>query len=174
MRFNVAQLLKEPVGSYRDYQLDERITGPQRLADTASGPVHMLRTHHGILVRAALETQSTIACGRCLVEFVRTAELAVEEEFFPTVDLRTGRGIAPPPEAEEGSLIDDSHVLDLTGAMLEWILTDMPMKPLCRRDCRGLCPECGANLNVIRCDCKSSGQDPRWQALAGLATEQRA
>ena len=171
MRFNVAQLLKEPIGSNRNYELDETLTGPQRHGDTVRGLVHILRTHHGILVKAMLETQSTLTCGRCLVEFVRTAELSIEEEFFPTVDLQTGRGLLPPPDAEEGSLIDDNHVLDLTGPISGWIVTDMPMKPLCRLDCRGLCQVCGTNLNLSRCDCDEPGHDPRWQSLADLVSE---
>ena len=174
MRYNVAQLLKEPIGSTRTYQLDERFTGPQRYADTACGPVHMLRTHHSILVKASLQTQSTLACGRCLGEFVRIAQLSVEEEFFPTVDLQTGRGLSLPPEVEEGSLIDDSHVMDLTGTLREWIVTDTPMKPLCRPDCLGLCQLCGTNLNLDRCDCDGSRMNPRWQALAGLMSDQKS
>ena len=174
MRYNVVQLLKEPIGSTRTYQLDERFTGPQRPADTACGPVYMLRTHHSILVRASLQTQSTLACGRCLGEFVRVAELLIEEEFFPSVDLQTGRRLRLTPQTEEGSLIDDSHVMDLTGTLTEWIVTDTPMKPLCHSDCLGLCQVCGTNLNLDRCDCDGPRRDPQWQALAGLVSEQKS
>jgi uncharacterized protein len=109
-----------------------------------------------------------------LGEFVRIAELSIEEEFFPTVELQTGRGVHLPPEAEEGSLIDDTHVMDLTGTLKQWLLTDMPMKPLCRTDCLGLCQGCGTNLNLGRCDCDGPERDPRWQALADLLSEQKS
>ena len=173
MRYNVAQLLKEPIGSTRNYQLEERFTGPQRHADSACGPVQMLRTHHGILVRATLQTQSTLACGRCLAEVVRTSEVSMEEEFFPSVDLQTGRHLLSPPEAEDGSIIDDSNILDLAGTVRECVVTDTPMKPLCRHDCLGLCQTCGTNLNSGRCACIGPQRDPRWQALAGLMGEHK-
>lgn len=173
MRYNVAQLLKEPIGSTRTHQLDERFIAPERQADTACGPVHMLRTHHGILVRAPLETQSTLVCGRCLGGFVRNAELSIEEEFFPTVDLQTGRDLHLPPEAEESSLIDDNHIIDLAGTLMEWIVTDLPMKPVCRSACLGLCQVCGTNFNLGRCGCDGPTREPRWQALAALVSEMK-
>ena len=89
------------------------------------------------------------------------------------VDLQSGRGLQLPPEAEDGSVIDDTHVMDLTGTLREWLVTDMPMKPLCRSDCLGLCQACGTNLNLGPCDCDVSGRDPRWEGLADLLSEQK-
>jgi uncharacterized protein len=173
MRYNVAQLLKEPVGSTRSYQLDESFTGPQRFAEWACGPVHMLRTHQSILVNATLQIQSTLACARCLGDFVRSSELCIEEEFFPTVDLQTGRDLSVSNEAEEGSLLDSSHMLDLSDTIREYVVTDAPMKPLCQEECSGLCPGCGTNLNLGLCDCDVSAKDPRWHSLANLMEQQK-
>ncbi len=172
MRYNVARLLKEPIGSTRTYQLEETFTGPRGYPDSASGPVHMLRTHHGLLVKAVLKTRSTLMCGRCLVECSSDSELHMEEEFFPTVDLQTGRNVAAPPDVEEGMLIDSSHVLDLAGTIWEYMASDLPMKPLCSSDCLGLCQFCGVNLNENGCECASQDGDPRWLPLAGLVKEQ--
>ena len=168
MRYNIAQLLKEPVGSTRNYQLDESFAGPQRFADMACGPVSVLRTHHGILVRAEVQVRTTLTCGRCLGGLVRSSELSIEEEFYPAVDLQTGRSLLPPPEAGEGSLIDADHILDLTGTVREYVETDSPMKPLCHAECLGLCQRCGTNLNVAQCNCAGPGRDPRWRVLAEL------
>ena len=172
MRYNVAQLLKEPIGSSRSYQLDEKFTGPQRCADSVSGPVYMFRVHHGILVTATVEVRSNLICSRCLGEFPTALQLMVEEEFFPTVDPQAGRKMPHPEDAEQAALIDGNHVLDLTGTINAYVLTDLPMKPLCQLDCRGLCQVCGANQNQESCDCASQTVDPRWRALAGLAQEE--
>jgi len=172
MRYNVAQLLKEPTGSTRSYELEENFTGPQRIADLARGQVHMLRTHVGILLRANLEVQSTLSCGRCLEDFVRSSTLIVEEEFYPTVELQTGQGLSPNATRNEDSLIDSKHVLDLTGTVGQCVVTDIPMKPLCRHDCQGLCQVCGTNQNLESCDCASPIEDSRWEALAGLVGEE--
>ena len=119
MRCNVAQLLKEPIGSSREYHLDENFTGPQRFAEAARGSVNILRTHQGILVRATLQVRSTLDCSRCLNAYVRSSKLSIEEEFFPTVDLQTGRSQPVPAESEEGSLIDSNHLLDLSDILRE-------------------------------------------------------
>lgn len=168
MRYNVAGLLKEPIGSNREYQLDENFTGPERFAEMARGPVNILRTHRGLLVRATLEVRSTLPCSRCLGDYVHSSKLSIEEEFFPTVDLQTGRSQPIPTEAEEGSLIDSNHLVDLGGTIREYVVIDTPMKPLCRRECLGLCQGCGTDLNLGRCDCDNLPKDPRWRALADL------
>ena len=168
MRYNVAQLLKEPIGSSREYQLDENFIGPQRFAEVARGPVNILRTHQGILVRATLQVRSTLACGRCLGDYSYASEIPIEEEFFPTVDLQTGRSLPVSADAEEGSLIDSNHLLDLANTIREYVVTDIPMKPLCRQECLGLCQECGTDLNLGHCVCDNSPRDPRWRALADL------
>ena len=169
MRYNVAQLLKEPIGSSRSYQLDEIFAGPHRSADTVSGPVLMVRVHHGILVTATVEVRSNLICSRCLGEFSSASQLMVEEEFFPTVDPQSGRKVPRRDDAEEAGLIDRNHVLDLTGITNEYVITNLPMKPLCKPDCKGLCQLCGVNQNLESCACASQSIDPRWHALAGLA-----
>ncbi len=172
MRNNVAQLLKEPIGSLRSYQLDENFAGPNSSYNSVSGPVLFIRVHHGILVRATVEVRSNLICSRCLGEFPSASQLMIEEEFFPTVDPQSGRKMPRPEEAEEAALIDSNHVLDLTGTIDECIITNLPMKPLCQLGCRGLCQVCGANQNLESCDCAIRTLDPRWQALADLAPEE--
>ena len=173
MRYNIAQLLKEPIGSSREYQLDENFDGPQRFAETAHGPINILRTHQGILVRARLQVRSTLACSRCLGDYLHSSELSIEEEFFPTVDLQTGRSLSVPAETEEGSLIDSNHMLDLADTIREYAVTDIPMKPLCRQECLGLCQGCGTDLNLGNCDCDNPPKDPRWRSLADLMKQQK-
>lgn len=173
MRYNVAQLLKEPMGATRGYQLQEEFTEPKRIADAVRGPLNLVRIHHGVLVRARLDARSSLTCGRCLESFTRESALFIEEEFFPTVDLHTGRKLPLPAEGEGALLIDAGHTLDLTEVLRQYLLTDAPMKPLCRSGCLGLCPVCGINLNRESCGCRAGRVDPRWGALAGfLSLEQ--
>lgn len=168
MRFNVAQLLKEPIGSERGYQLDENFTGPQRITEMARGPVHMVRTHQGVLMRAALEIRCALTCSRCLGAFSRCSTLHLEEEFFPLVDIRNGRSVFQPDEPGDRRVIDCRHNLDISEVVQEYAVTDLPMKPLCRPGCLGLCQVCGAERNLNRCGCSAFPRDPRWGALAGL------
>lgn len=173
MQYNVAQLLKEPTGSTRSFQLDETFTGAERIVDRAQGQVCLLRTHQGILVTATLNIQNTLACSRCLREYTSRSTIPVEEEFFPTIDINTGRSLLPPANAEEALLIDPIHVLDLIETLRQYVLAYAPMKPLCRDDCRGLCQLCGANLNQGICDCITAQPDTRWGTLASLFNVRR-
>ena len=172
MHYNVAQLLKEPIGSLRSYQLDEKFTGAQKCADSVSGPVQMVRVHNGILVRATLEVRSNLICSRCLGEFPTASQLMIEEEFFPTLDPQTGRKVTQQEDAEEAAFIDSNHILDLAGITNEYVIANLPMKPLCKVNCMGLCQSCGANQNLESCECGSQSMDPRWGALAGLSPEE--
>src|SRR5688500_13892402 len=92
MQFNVAQLLQEPVGSTREYDIDDDFDldgGSRRLR----GRVDLLRTDRGILARTTLSGTDTAECARCLVPFEREAGIEFEEEYTQTVDVATGAPI---------------------------------------------------------------------------------
>ena len=171
MRYNAAQLLKEPIGSTRSYQLAETLNGPDPLEGRVEGRVVLVRTHQGVLVRAAAELPVPASCSRCLTSFATTVELALEEEFFPLIDVNTGRQVPLPEDADGAFRIDASHTLDLTEVLRQGVITEMPMKPLCQPQCLGLCRDCGANLNRETCRCSATNRDPRWGSLMTLLNE---
>jgi uncharacterized protein len=102
-----------------------------------------------------------------LSKFRQPLKIKFEEEFLPTIDILSG---APLPEPEESGvfIIDEQHILDLTEAARQYSLLAIPMKALCKKDCAGLCPTCGKNLNEGKCRCPSVKIDPRWSKLAEL------
>ena len=90
MQYNVAQLLKEPIGSSRSYQLDEHLNGVERFADHLGGSVTLLKTLEGVLVHLGLGVDAVLACGRCLAEYPLKLTLDIEEEFFTgTTSMQT-------------------------------------------------------------------------------------
>ncbi len=166
-QFNVSQLLKAPLGTVREYELDDDVD----IGDEAAyvhGGVTLLRTNRGILVTGRLETGIAQTCSRCLNEYKQPLSLDIEEEYFPTVDILSGARVALPLDEPGAFSIDKSNVLDLGEAIRQYALLAVPMKPLCRPDCAGLCPTCGANLNKTICSCLRV-VDPRWQKLRDLA-----
>ena len=173
MHYNLAQLLMEPIGSTRDYDVDESFTGPEGGTDRAQGWVRVIRTHQGVLVRANLETQVRLTCSRCVNRFEYSSLLTMEEESFPTLDPVTGRKTEPLEENEGDIYLDDQHVLDMSEVIRQYVLTGIPIKPLCRKECPGLCPGCGINLNEGKCKCKAVPEDSRWESLAELLDERR-
>lgn len=165
MRINVAQLLKEAVGEVRHYEIAETD------ADMPlEGEARLLRTDRGILVTGRLKTRVRETCSRCLEQFDCPLALEMEEEVFPTRDATTGAVLPVPPEA--AFTIDENHELNLGEAVRQYVLLTVPMKPICREDCAGLCPRCGANLNNGPCGCPEEGLDPRWGKLRGLSLEE--
>ena len=168
MQINVAQLLKAPIGSIRDYEVSEVIdvTGDGN-GSLVQGKVSLMRTDRSILVKGALDTEIELTCSRCLSSFNCSLTLNIEEEYFPTTDVITGASLSV-PEEPGCFTIDERHVLDLTEAVRQYALLAIPMKPLCREDCAGLCPNCGHNLNRGPCGCPPQETDSRWSELSKL------
>lgn len=164
MQINVSQLLQEPTGSARSYEIDDSISPG---GSPVRGTVELLRTGRSILVRGKLRAEVEVTCSRCLGLFQCSLKLKIEEEYFPTTDVISG-AVLPLLEEPGAFTIDEYCVLDLTEAVCQYIALVTPMKPLCRPDCAGLCSRCGSNLNQGPCRCPSPEADPRWSGLSEL------
>jgi len=168
MQINVSQLLREPIGSTRDYPVNEEIDISEGGdPHPVRGEIRLLRTQRSILAKCSLSTDIELVCSRCLSPFHHPLSVNFEEEYRPTVDADTGAPL-PAPEDSNSFTIDEHHILDTTEATRQYALTAVPMKPLCRQDCPGLCPRCGHNLNNGECSCPAESSDPRWSKLARL------
>ena len=167
MRWNVAGLLQDDVVAIRQYELDEppyEIDPGVVTTAPLTGDVKLTRTNRGIVADAKFQTRVRQECSRCLEDVTTPVAARIAEEFFPTVDLRTGHAVKRPEG--EGYMLSDAHELDLAEPIRQAVLLEQPMKPLCRADCRGLCPGCGQNLNERECDCTPEPADPRLAQLA--------
>mgnify|MGYP001247402245 CR=1 FL=1 len=157
MKLNVAQLLKSPVGTTREYDLEETPSEieDQRLVRPIGLHLHLTRINDGILGRGDVRTAIETACSRCLDPAEQPIAFHFEETFRPTIDMVTGHPIKDEDEdpAEPVYVIDANHVLDLDEPLRQGIVIETPMHPLCRPACRGFCAHCGANLNQGACDC---------------------
>lgn len=170
MIFNVAQLLKAHTGSTRVCLVRSEIENldPEIVAvDVLSGQVRLLRTIDGVLVTGALSTSLGLVCDRCLEPFVQQVDIELEDEFRPSIDIVSGASL-PVSHDDEANIIDEHHILDLHEVVRQRILLSQPLHPLCRADCRGLCSNCGQNLNEGACACGETIADPRWAALREL------
>lgn len=175
MLFSVAQLLKEPVGSTRDYDIAEDIGDVLDHEISAVAPlvgrVRLVRTNRGIFLDGRMETTVRLSCVRCLEDYLAPMPLVIREEFLPTIDVNTGAPVSLPEDKEEHFTIDGNHMLDLTEVVRQYILMTLPMQPLCRIDCAGLCPTCGQNLNQVSCTCQPVPSDGRLAVLGELLRE---
>ena len=160
------------VGSFdldrEDFRLAEAVTLEGRIVPVEPG---VFRLTGGVATRII------VPCVRCLESF----EMAVDESLdllylpqsantAPVLDdgkglLDVDRGLSS--EELAAAFYRDERI-DLREMVVEQIVLSLPMKPLCRPDCRGLCPECGANRNDSDCECSPDETDPRWATLKTL------
>ena len=115
----------------------------------------------GLLVRGALTARLRLECARCLQPLEREVQADVVELFSDPQDVEH------PDDVEEGYEIRDG-TLDLDTLLRDALAPAVPVQPLCRPDCAGLCPTCGIDRNVVSCDCRDDATDSRWAALSGL------
>ena len=166
MRINVSQQLRASMGSIRKYEVSAMVSVAAGRS-MVEGEIELIRTDRSILARGTLHTEFGVTCSRCLSLFNCPLTLNIEEEYFPITDVASGASLLL-PEEPGCFTIDEHHVLDLTEAIRQYALLAIPMKPLCREDCAGLCPNCGHNLNQGPCDCSPQETEPRWSELNKL------
>jgi uncharacterized protein len=172
MIFNVAQLLKSPVGTTQDVVLDDSDSldlrdGEARLAGPISGHARLHRTNESIVVDGVAHIPILLECSRCLTEFTAVLDAPLRETFYPSIDIETGLPVRLPDD-ETSFAIDDHHQIDLREAIRQSLVLALPIQPLHREDCKGLCPECGRDLNVEPHTHETEARDERFAALRQL------
>ena len=177
LRFSVAGLLKEPAGAAREYEVE---AAPEDLAGLVEdarpvaalhGRARLMRTPRSVFVRGHLDTRLAVECSRCLTEVETPIAFDLEAEYFPEVDITTGTTL-PAPDDDLAFRIDQNHELDLGEAVRQHLVIELPMQSVCSEDCKGLCPQCGANLNEGPCSCEPEPADERLAPLRALLERQ--
>jgi uncharacterized protein len=111
-----------------------------------------------------------MSCGRCLEPFELPFDEAFDVLYLPHTQ-NTGEGEREVEDDDLATAFYDAKVIDLGRLMREQFYLAVPMKPLCRVTCRGLCPTCGTNLNDGACACAAEQEDARWAELRKLMKE---
>jgi uncharacterized protein len=112
-------------------------------------------------------TRLELDCGRCLEPFEVPVDASFELRYIPAAE-NTGEEEREIEEDDLTTAFYREGALDVIEMLREQFTLATPMKPLCAEACRGLCPECGANLNRTECGCTPKWEDPRLAALKGL------
>jgi uncharacterized protein len=180
MEFIVSELEREPI----DFDL-EIAPGAVDLGEeaaqkgplAASGRAEVLHEHRGpkdivadIRLKGRFAGRFEVPCARC----VEPVEIPLSGEFDlifrpSTADAEATERSITAQETEIGYYLEDSLLLE--DVLREQVLLSLPVKTLCKPDCKGLCPRCGADRNSHPCTCDAGLSDPRWEALAGLRSQ---
>jgi uncharacterized protein len=114
-----------------------------------------------------LRTELELPCSRCLEPYRFLVDSDFDQRYLPAAAASTDPDREVQEDDLETSYYSDDQI-DLGELMREQFYLALPMKPLCRDDCRGLCPQCGTNLNTGTCDCSPVWEDPRLAALKAI------
>jgi uncharacterized protein len=143
---------------------EEALAGVEASLREGGAKVRVERMGEDVLVQGTLRGTVLVPCGRCLAP--ATIDLGAEVRMIYT----------PEEEADDKADVEGEDVdyatyagneIDLGAFFREQILLAIPMTPRCKEDCRGLCPQCGVDLNQESCSC-ARPTDPRWESLKGL------
>jgi uncharacterized protein len=143
----------------------------QRTPLRSEGRADLVEEHHGkhkviqdIRLKGKLDTSLEVACARCLEPVVHQVSRAFDLLYRP-LGSDAGHEELSVTDAEAEIGYYEGAGLLLEDALREQVLLAVPLKLLCREDCKGLCPHCGQNLNEGQCSCVEQMSDPRWSAL---------
>ncbi|CAL8977514.1 putative protein [Tessaracoccus sp. O5.2] len=158
------------------HELARRTGAMKQVSTTVPAPadlgIHMIGVPHGsdieldlrleavtegVLVTGTADVQLHGQCSRCLDDIEGEASFDLQELFF-----------YPGHEVEEDESVVVDETIDLEEALRDAVVLELPFTPLCEEDCRGLCPECGVNLNDDPEHSHGQRVDPRWEKLADL------
>ncbi len=159
LRFNFGFFLEAPLGTSRTYELTYPDIEVEELTLTPlNGTFTAVRTSEGVYLTGQLNTNQDITCMRCLTNATITLPLNLDDLCY-----------YPPSEAPEGEyVISEEGFVDLAPLVRELVVVETPQHPVCKPECKGLCAQCGQNLNEATCTCEVDDVDPRLAILKQL------
>ncbi|HVM71320.1 MAG TPA: YceD family protein [Anaerolineales bacterium] len=159
LRLNVGFLISGPIGSNRDFEFDYET---MRLGDDLTvrefvGTARFSRTPQGLLLQGDFQAQTELECVRCLEMFTQPLKWSFTDLYAFNRRNMTDSGLMVPEDGQ----------IDLEPLLREYALLEFPISPVCKPDCKGLCPICGENLNVTDCGHRPAVDSP-FAALKDL------
>jgi uncharacterized protein len=157
-----------------DVELDAREIDLADAGADLAGDVHLkgrvLKAGDEILLEGTLRAAFNLNCSRCLKNFVKPFEFDISATYAQTSgDRPDGRAETALDEDTRIMLLDDE--IDLLSGIREDVVLNIPVKPLCSEDCRGLCIQCGTDLNEGECTCRKEDVDLRFAPLSDIRTQ---
>lgn len=168
MKIEIADIPDEGL----ELDIDER-PGDKEIAVTSPvrGTLSVRKIGGEITVSGTLKTEIVFECSRCLKDSRREIEIPVGVVYHSADEVGSERHELKNDEMDMSFY--QGETIDIGELVTEQVLLSLDMKPLCRDDCRGLCPSCGADLNMEACGCGPRAVDPRFEALKHIMKERK-
>jgi uncharacterized protein len=158
-------------GISRSFVADKKALGITEPELFVAQPVRItcefFRFGHEIIVQGSIRSAIRLTCGRCAEEFVLPLAVPVDAVYLPVHDVSSERA----REIEAGATDVYAYVeqvLDLAEMVRDRLFLSIPLQPLCAVECKGLCPSCGMNRNVVQCQCAEVKLGSPFELLKGL------
>ena len=162
-RLNVGFIVHQEVGYKHEFLFEyEKI----QIADDLDlhhfeGLVNIGRTPQGLILQADFSGDTPLECVRCLNEFEHHLDWHMTELY----------AFSKKSVSESGLILPEDAHIDLQPLIREYALLEIPIKPICKPDCKGLCPVCGEDLNQVDCGHKGDTKETPFSALKDLLEE---
>ena len=165
LRLNVGFLLNQPVGSSREFSFDlpTVFLEPDLALNDILGTTHLTRTAQGILLQVRMQASLPAECARCLTPIDHTLKTEFTELY-----AFNARSVS-----ESGLILPEEGIIDLAPILREYMFLEVPINPLCREDCAGLCPVCGESLTENPHSHAKDTTDPRLDQLKSLLYKEK-
>jgi uncharacterized protein len=180
MFIEIKELELNPIDFREEFRPGVIDFGPDlrpRTSLLVSGRAQLVEERHGkherikdIRITGDLATALELDCARCLEPAVQKVTRKFDLLYRP-LGSDSGRAELSVTAAEAEIGYYQGEGLMLEDAVREQVLLDLPLKVMCREDCKGLCPHCGTNLNVGLCSCAEPVEDRRWAALKDIRSK---
>ncbi len=159
-----------------ELDLTEEITIGEEGSDLlapVSAQLRAFRDGSSVIVTGKAHADTELQCSRCLERFKTGIDSDVNITYLPEKENKdvSEKHMLSEEELNTGYYADD--IIDVSGLLSEFVSVNIPIKPLCLEDCKGLCPQCGTNLNAGTCECKDEVIDERWSKLKSLLKERK-
>ena len=155
-RINVGFIVHEEIGYDHEFPFEvSQIVIEDLELTNVEGSVHIGRTQQGLIVQGSFSGDTTIECVRCLKDFSTHLNWDITELY----------AFHDKPVDEMGLILPESAQIDLASILREYALLEVPIKPLHDPECKGLCIECGQDLNLEDC---GHSQDEGHSPFAAL------
>lgn len=161
MKVNVSGIPE--AGLQRKLELPITVSDGER-PDVAYVFIKISRFAKRVFIEGSVNISVSLKCSRCLNEFYYPLKVVFREEYNPVEDIgKEDERELTGEELDLGFFKNDE--IDIVEVVKEQVLLSVPMKPLCRAECRGICSKCGKDLNRGQCTCKAEGIDSRLAPL---------
>ena len=169
MRIELENLEGGKGGFAHVYQPDDLNPVDERIQLTAPAAVNgkVRLAGNEVFVNGHLDSRARVECDRCLQPVQLPVNVDFALEYISDSEYESSETAELTEEVMSVSVFD-GQALDVDEIVKEQILLAVPTRMLCREDCKGICPECGADRNTGECNCVPKEIDPRWAALKNL------